>query len=443
MSVLGDKLKGSVSLKAAVIGTLVLIMLIPVAMVEGIVYDRQNVHDYARRDIMRSWGEEQLVLGPLLILPFLERHTNQDGEEYTTRRELVLLPEELEYASRVDPEIRHRGLHKVPIYRATVDVSGSFPAPEVERLGISEAELLYDEAIVVFSLNDTQGIAETPRITMAESTTAFEPGGPTLAANMQRAVAAPANGLQAQDSTPFSIALSLRGSETLSFVPYADTTRVEITSDWPDPGFFGHYLPDTRQISDEGFSAQWTISGLGREVPSQYISRSSIALDPSASAFGVNFYMPVSMYQVTLRATSYAVLIIGLTFVAYFLIEMMTGLAVHPLQYVLVGFANALFYLLLISFAEHVGFGLAYLISAAGSTSLIAGYSSAVLGARRRGGIMAGVLTAIYGLLYITLNAETYALLGGAIGLWITLALIMYLTRGIDWYSQGKAGDTA
>lgn len=443
MSVLGEKLAGSVSLKAAVIGALVLIMLIPVAMVEGIIYDRQVIHDYARRDIMQSWGEEQLILGPMVILPFTERHTNQDGEEYTTRREIVLLPEELEYASHVEPEIRHRGLHKVPIYRATVDVSGRFPAPDVERLGITEAELLYDEAIVVLGLNDTQGIAETPRITMAGSTTAFEPGGPTLAASMPRAVSARAIGLQTGAPTAFSIALSLRGSETLSFVPYADTTRVDMSSDWPDPGFFGHYLPDTRQISDEGFSAQWTVSGLGREVPSQYVSRSGIALDPSASAFGVNFYMPVSMYQVTLRATSYAVLIIGLTFVAYFLMEMMTDLRLHPLQYILVGFANALFYLLLISFAEHLGFGPAYLISAAGSTSLIAGYSSAVLGARRRGGIMAAVLTAIYGLLYITLNAETYALLGGAIGLWATLALIMYFTRRIDWYKQGGTPEQA
>ena len=145
------------------------------------------------------------------------------------------------------------------------------------------------------------------------------------------------------------------------------------------------------------------------------------------------------MYQVTLRAANYAVLIIGLTFVAWFLTEMLTELRLHPLQYVLVGFANALFYLLLISFAEHVGFGLAYLISSAASTSLIAGYSSAVLGARKLGLLMAAVLTGIYGLLYITLNAETFALLGGAIGLWVTLALIMSLTRRIDWYKQGAA----
>lgn len=439
MSTLAEKLAGSVSLKAAVIGALVLVMLIPVAMVEGVIHDRQAVHDYARSDVMQSWGERQLVLGPLLILPFSERHINRDGEEYSTRRDIVLLPEELSFTTHVEPEIRHRGLHKVPIYRATVAVAGSFPAPDLVRLGLTEADLLYDEAVIVLSLNDTQGIAETPQIRLGASPATFEPGGPTITASMPRAIEAPAIGLNVDASTGFSMTLSLRGSESLSFTSYADTTRVEITSDWPDPGFFGHYLPDTREIGDDGFSAQWTISGLGREVPSQYVTRSDVSLKPSDSAFGVNFYMPVSMYQVTLRATSYAVLIIGLTFVAYFLIETMAELRLHPLQYVLVGFANALFYLLLISFAEHTGFGPAYLISAAASTSLIAGYSSAVLGARLRGAIMAAVLTGIYGLLYMTLNAETFALLGGAIGLWATLAFIMYFTRRIDWYKQGSA----
>ncbi len=437
MSVLGEKLAGSVSVKAAVIGVLVLVMLIPVAMIEGVIYDRQVVHDYARDDIMQSWGEQQLILGPILILPISTRHLNQEGQEYFTRREIVLLPEELVFSTHVDPEIRHRGLHKVPIYRAAVNVSGSFPVPDLERLGVTDAELLYAEATVVLSLKDPQGIPESPQIRIGETTATFEPGGPAMAQTMPRSIEAPAAGLNADASTPFSMTLSLRGSESLSFVPYADTTRVEVSSDWPDPGFFGHYLPDSREISDDGFSAHWTISGLGREVPSQYVTRTSISLIPSASEFGVNFYIPVSMYQVTLRATGYAVLIIGLTFVAYFLIEMMTELRLHPLQYVLVGFANALFYLLLISFAEHVGFGLAYLISAVASTSLIAGYSSAILRARLRGAVMAAVLIAVYGLLYITLNAETFALLGGAIGLWATLAFIMYVTRRFDWYQQG------
>lgn len=434
-----EKLAGSVSLKAAIIGALVLVMLIPVEMIEGVVHDRQNVHDFARRDIMASWGERQLVLGPILVLPFRERHLNQDGEEYFSRREIFVLPEELSFTTRVDPEILHRGLHEVPIYRAAIDVAGRFPALDLTRLGLTEAEIEYGDAKIVLSLSDTRGIAETPRIRIGETRAAFEPGGPALAASLPPAVVARVAGLQPESATPFSMTLSVRGSESLSFVPYADTTSVAVTSGWPDPGFFGHYLPETREISGRGFAARWTISGFGREIPSQYISRSSIVLDPSASAFGVNFYMPVSLYQVTLRATSYAVLIIGLTFVACFLTEVLAGLRLHPLQYVLIGFANALFYLLLISFAEHIGFGLAYLISAAASTGLIAGYSSAVLGAPRRGALMAAVLSGIYGLLYITLNAETYALLGGATGLWATLALIMYLTRRIDWYRQSES----
>ena len=447
MSAFGEKLAGSVSVKAAIVGVLVLVMLIPVAMVEGVVWDRQNVHNYARQDITASWGGPQRVIGPVLVIPYSTRHEDADGQWSVRRSRLFVLPSELRYEADVDPDVLHRGLHKVAIYRAIVDVSGVFPAADLSRIEHDNPELHYDEAFVVADVSDTRGIAETPAIQIHDSSSVFEPGGSALitgGANTAfgsglRIIRAPVGDALGEVETSFTMRLSLKGSDELTFVPFADTTQVVMRSDWADPGFFGQYLPDSRDISDSGFDAAWQVSGLGRGAPSQWTGRSNVSPDAQASAFGVRLYIPVSMYQVTLRAANYAVLIIGLTFVAWFLTEMLTELRLHPLQYVLVGFANALFYLLLISFAEHVGFGLAYLISSAASTSLIAGYSSAVLGARKFGLLMAAVLTGIYGLLYITLNAETFALLGGAIGLWVTLALIMYLTRRIDWYKQGAA----
>ncbi len=291
-------LKRSASTKALVIGALILILLIPVSMIKSVVHDRSYVHNEARADIMRSWGGEQLLTGPILVL-------------------------------------------------------------------------------------------------------------------------------------------QLNGADSLRISPLGDTTKVTMNSTWPSPSFVGNYLPEHREVSDSGFSAAWQVSSLGRSLPSQWTGKTAIKGNKQQMSFGVDFYQPVSLYRLSLRAAKYAVLFIGLTFVAYFLFEVMAGLRLHPLQYLLVGFANALFYLLLLSLAEHIGFGWAYLASSGASISLVAGYSVAILGRESRGLLMAIILAGLYSFLYMTLKAETYALLAGALGLWITLAIIMFLTRRIDWYAQG------
>ncbi len=207
-------------------------------------------------------------------------------------------------------------------------------------------------------------------------------------------------------------------------------------SPWPSPGFIGSYLPETREISDKGFTASWRISSLGRSYPSRWTSTETHLANAEQSAFGVNLFVPIGLYQLTTRATKYAILFIGLTFVGYFLFEVMAGLRLHPLQYLLVGFANTLFYLLLLSLAEHIGFGLAYLTSTLASAGLITGYSISVLGTRTRALLMMAILAILYSFLYLILSAESYAMLAGSIGLWATLGLIMYLTRRINWFDQ-------
>ncbi len=233
------------------------------------------------------------------------------------------------------------------------------------------------------------------------------------------------------------LVLQLNGADSLRISPLGDTTKVTMNSTWPSPSFVGNYLPEHREVSDSGFSAAWQVSSLGRSLPSQWTGKTAIKGNKQQMSFGVDFYQPVSLYRLSLRAAKCAVLFIGLTFVAYFLFEVMAGLRLHPLQYLLVGFANALFYLLLLSLAEHIGFGWAYLASSGASISLVAGYSVAILGRESRGLLMAIILAGLYSFLYMTLKAETYALLAGALGLWITLAIIMFLTRRIDWYAQG------
>jgi inner membrane protein len=222
--------------------------------------------------------------------------------------------------------------------------------------------------------------------------------------------------------------------------------------------WFGGHLPEKREVSTEGFQATWRVSSLGRALPSRWTSHSpekgatpisAFNLNPYAgndgpinSAFGVNLFVPIGPYKLTDRATKYAVLFIGLTFVAYFLFEVLLKLELHALQYLLVGFANALFYLLLLSLAEHIDFGWSYLVSAMGSAGLVAAYSSSILGSWRQTSLVVAMLAGLYGFLYLTLNAESYAMLAGSVGLWMILGLVMYLTRGIDWYQWGSPGES-
>jgi len=429
----------SASIKVLTIGVLILVLLIPMSMIKSVVRDRDSVHRHARSDIMRSWGNAQLIAGPVLVVPYTRSVTNTYGHAVVEERTAYVLPTDLEIVTETAPEIRYRGIHKVPIYTATVRLTGSFPKPDLAKLDLAGAAADWREAAVALSVSDARAIAETPEVRIAGQSSRFEAGGVRLPGELAAPIVATIGDAFEDDeaSVAFAIELRVKGVDTIRFLPIADTTRATMTSTWANPSFVGNYLPDAHDISTDGFSAEWRISSLGRALPSQWTARSSVGSGIAASAFGVTFYMPVSLYQTTLRAIKYAVLFIGLSFVAYFLFEILSDLRLHPLQYLLAGFANALFFLLLLSLAEHLGFALAYLMSAAASTTLIAGYSAAVLGGRRRGAIMAVVLGLLYAFLYLTLKAESYALLAGAIGLWVALAAIMWVTRRIDWYGYG------
>jgi inner membrane protein len=291
------------------------------------------------------------------------------------------------------------------------------------------------------AVSDARAITEIPSVSLADADIRFVPGGVQVHGFPPQVVAPIGRNIDAEklrQALPFTINLELNGSESLQFLPAGDTTSVELRSSWPSPSFSGNYLPEARDITAEGFRASWRVSSIGRELPSMWTGAAGAAGASHESYFGVDLYMPLSVYRLTERATKYGVLFLGLTFVTYFLFEVVAGLRLHPLQYLLVGFANSLFYLLLLSLAEHIGFGLAYLVSCLGSCGLIIGYSWSVLGSRGSAAIMSAVLLLLYSFLYMTLKAESFALLAGTIGLWVSLAATMYLTRRIDWYGKSK-----
>lgn len=444
MQQLVSGLRRSSTVKVLGIAFLILLLLIPVAMTREVVNDRMAFSDSARRDIMHSWGQPQIIGGPVLVVPYRVERKVYYEDSTEESGELYLLPTELAVAAELVPEVRSRGIHEVPVYTANNVIRGAFAAPDVSGLGLDNARFDWDRAYFALSVSDAKSVRNSPGIRLGDASSAFEAGGRQIP-GFPPQIVAPAGELLAgdtrQSSFEFSIEIDLSGTEKLQYLPLADATSVSLRSTWPSPSFIGGHLPETRQVTDAGFTADWRVSSLGRELPSRWTSVDYVYQHADASSFGVSLFVPIGIYQLTDRATKYAVLFIGLTFVGYFLFEVISRLRLHPLQYLLVGFANTLFYLMLLSFAEHIGFGGAYLVSAIGSTGLIVGYSSSILGGRRRASLIAAILVCLYTFLYLTLIAQDFALLAGTLGLWISLGLVMYLTRRIDWHRWGGDSD--
>lgn len=430
----------SASLKVIVIAVLTLVLLIPLGMIRNIVVDRQNNASAAALDIQNLWGGEQTVTGPILKLPYELDNQTVYGLSFVDEKFVYLLADELSIDAGVTTEVRYRGIHKVPVYSSIIEISGSIDFRALELLGIAPEKVRWSGAELFLGVSDPMVISKIPVVTVDAEEISFTAGG-TGIDGIPSQLSAPLG--QAFDTATvdgplnLEISLAVKGSGSLQFLPLAENANITMSANWASPSFTGRQLPSVREIRDDGFEATWQSSRVGRKLPRAWRRGDDAQFMALQGAFGARFIQPVSVYQVIERSTKYAVLIIGLTFVAYFLMEVVADLKLHPLQYLLVGLANTLFFLLLLSLAEHVGFGAAYVASACASITLIAGYSAAILLRRIRALLMAGVLAALYALLYMTLQAQSFALLAGSTGLWLTLGTVMYLTRRINWYTDG------
>ncbi len=427
-------LAGSVTGKVTFIGLLILVLLSPLGMIEGLVQERSALYDLAREEIGRSWGEAQIIGGPILVVPF--SHTRiVNGQSIAVLDELYVLPERLQISGNAEAEQRRRGIYEVPVYTTRLRATGSF-SPVAFASEYQNLEVRWDQAAIALPIKDARSVREPIVLSGGSGTTVFEAGG-TRVPGLRPVLVAPFAALGSPSLTApldFSLEIVLGGTGALHFLPLGDETQVALASNWPSPSFGGAYLPSERRVSTNGFTAEWRVLDLGRGYPSSW-TRSDPPQSVEASAFGVELITPVGVHEAALRATKYGVLIIGFTFVAYFLFELFAALRLHALQYLLIGLANAVFYLLLLARAEHLGFGPAYFTSAIASTALVATYSGAVLRSLRRAVPIGGLMTALYGYLYVTLQAEDYALLFGALGCFAMLAGFMYLTRHVDWFN--------
>lgn len=432
-------MRSSILLKVLLAGVLALLLLIPISSVQSVVNERQGRRDEAIREVSGKWGGAQTVTGPVLVVPFTKRHVDEKGVAWSTTEHAWFLPDTLSFEGTVKPEIRKRGIFEAVLYGLELKVEGSFPKADLASLGVAPAEVSWDEAVLAFGLSDTRGIKDEPRLAWDGGATGFKPTTGSGVGLLENGIHASLKGLTADGpAKAFSFRVGLHGSQALSFVPAGVDTRVSLASPWRHPSFTGAFLPDTRNDTADGFTASWQVSQFGRNVPQRWRGDAETRRAASAlpgSSFGVLFFRPADWYQQATRAIKYAVLFVGLTFGAFFLFEVFARLRLHPLQYLLAGFALALFYLLLVALSEHAGFGRAYLAAAGATAGLVTLYSAAVLKARSRAAAIGGLLAALYGYLYILLRLEDYALLLGSVALFVLLALVMWLTRKVDWWT--------
>lgn len=440
-------LRDSVLFKMIVIGLLGLALLVPLGMVRLLISERQARRDEVSREVAAVWGQAQTLAGPLLTLPYRDRFRDEKGKLQEVTRFASFLPETLEVKGKIDPEKRSRGLFEVVVYSADIDLAGTFKRPDFSEWRIDPQDVYWDDAVLTFGIPDMRGIRRGAALDWAGRSVPLSPGGGQAGfweTGLRAAIPGLAAG-KAGDSYRFRFDLAVNGSRQIRFLPAGRQTTVSLQSAWSDPSFAGAFLPDERRVTPAGFSATWNISYFGRGYPQQWRDGERDQLAPPAtvigSAFGVDLFLPVDGYQKSERSVKYGVLFLILTFLTFFLYETFQPFSLHPMQYFLVGSALCLFYLLLLSLSEHLPFGGAYAVASAATVGMIGTYSVAILRGAGRALLMTGILGLLYGYLYVLLQAEDYALLLGSVGLFVILALVMYVTRRIDWYApRGAVG---
>ena len=433
------------------VGVLVLLLLIPLGMITGVLNERLMRRNEAVADITSSWGREQNIVGPVLMIPYQYHFKTTkelpDKKGKMERREVeetalawaYFLPESLNVTGDVQTQMLHRGIYDAAVFRAQVTVAGKFAPPDFAYFKIDIKDVQWKDALLAIAVTDLRGTREALMLDWGGTKRPMLPGsqvpGYTTGATAILALDKPID-------TPvdFSIPLDVNGSGGIFFAPFGVQNETNLKSNWPDPGFRGAFLPADRSVRADGFDANWKISYYGRDYPQHWTSQAGnehfTTKAVSESLFGAEFLSILDAYRYVERSIKYGVLFLALVFTTFFLFEVTARQKIHPLQYLMVGAALCLFYLLLLSISEFRGFGLAYLIAAAVSTILITWYCRYFLGGGVRTLMIGAGLAGVYTFIYITLRQQDYALLMGAIALFILLAVVMYVTRKIDWYAR-------
>jgi inner membrane protein len=423
-------IKRSITLKIVSIGILILLLLIPAAMIQNLINERQSRRDSVVKEISQKWGDSQTITGPFITIPFKTFFKDNDGKTQFNLNYLHILPETLDITGEIKPEVRYRSLFEAVLYNIKLKFRGNFKVPPKSQLNIDSNSILWDKTYLSIGITDMRGIQDKIIISLNKSAYDANPGLKTsdLAA---AGVSTPIKPLLPNEANSFSFDLNLNGSEQVHLIPVGESNAVKINSSWPSPSFNGAFLPTDREVKKDGFSASWKILHLNRNYPQFWKGSQYKVLQ---SSFGVKLILTADIYQKSMRLAKYSIMFLVFTFAAFFFSEIINKQSIHPIQYILIGMAILIFYTLVLSLSEHIHFNFAYILSAVSVSLIISGYAKAIISNSRFALTILGILTILYCYLFIVLQLEDYALILGSIGLLIILTVVMYITRKINWY---------
>lgn len=461
-----ESIKTGVTFRLTIIGILLVVFTIPTSMVNSLTHERERNSHNVINEIASKWGRAQQVIGPILMVPYIHYQKTYEKDKKGNTSELIVkvvqrayfLPDKLSIDATVNPQTRYRNIYEAIVYKSDLKVSGTFKIDDFKKWSIKDEDILFDEAKFLFSVSDSRGIKEQVKLSFNKDIKQFEAG--TLNELTTLFKGGIQTRVKALWKNSFAFDLKLNGSSSIMFTPFGKTTDVSVKSSWKDPSFMGAFLPDSKKITEDGFKASWRILDLNRGYPQSFLGDDIAMLSSSSpfpraqlskydrhimpkpmrvgsnqTAFGVEFHMMVDYYQKSERSIKYAMLFLSLTFLLFFFVEVFNKKKIHPFAYILVGLALVLFFVLLLSFSEYIGFNYAYILASVATIISITLYTKSLFKDSKFVKITFGLLVLLYSFMFTLLQLDGYALLIGSVMLFAVLSTIMYISRDIDWYN--------
>jgi inner membrane protein len=437
-------LRNSITARMLVVGFLLLVLLIPLGFVKSLIQERAYRQQDVIKEINEKWGNEVVISGPILKIPYKtykEKSVfNKETKKYEKKTDVIvkyvfLFPDELDIKSNVDSKSLGRGIYESVVYTADMNFTGHFPKIDFSINDIKEKDILWNKVSILIKTSNLKGIRNTLKVNVNSQSLLMTPKYNQAYLNTLQSAYIKDLSKVSQNTIPFSFNLKINGSERLKFIPIGKETTASMKSNWHSPSFDGNFLPedDSKEINTEGFKASWKVLQINRQFQQSFFGEIPNLIDYS---FGTKLIIPVDEYQKSERTAKYGFMVIGLTLLVFLLIQIVSKIYIHPFQYVMIGLALIMFYTLLISISEHSNFLTAYSIAAASVLGLITLYSRAILKGIKFPLMIAISLGGLYGFIYVIIQLENYALLVGSIGLFVILGIVMFVSRKIDWGNE-------
>lgn len=442
---LGNWLKKSITARMLMVGFLVIILLIPLSYIGSLINERTYRQNEVINEINDKWGNNVLVYGPILKLPyktfietniFNEKTKTYLKETQTQIQYAYIFPEVLKSDVKVNSKKLKRGNFESAVFTTNMNFDGFYIPTDLSTKDIKNEDIIWDKATIIIQTSNLKGIKSELNLKLNNETYTFQTNYEDSKSNSTLDVLESnyinPEAFSKKTNTSFNFSIAFNGSQQIEIIPIGKTTTMQMSSNWADPSFMGNYLPndETKSITKKGFKADWKVLHINRAFSQQQINKIP---NLSTFAFGTKFVVLVDEYQKSERSAKYGFLVIGLTFLVFFLIQTLSKIDIHPFQYLMIGLALIMFYTLLVSISEHSNFLNAYIIAGSSVVILITLYSKSILKTFKFPLFIGGSLTALYTFIYVIIQLENYALLVGSIGLFLILATVMYVSRKIDW----------